>query len=832
MSDCIEIQSELYALHTAHTSYLFRILPTGQAEHLYYGPRLPVTPGLAAAIAPKTPCGPGCSIAYSEAAPNLCLDRLCGEISGEGKGDFGEPFVRLRWASGVRTTDFVFDRAEKPEAPLPGPLPSACGADDSLLLVFRDADVPELVLEVRYDVFADTDVIARSARLCNNAPQTVTVEKLASAQLDFADSRYVFTCFKGAWADEMHRCDTLLGGASAVAESRCGDSSNLCNPFTMLARPGATEAAGEVYGMNLLYSGGHRTAAQPGAGGRLRWQTGIQPEGFAFSLAPGESFAAPQAVFSRSDAGYGGLSRQLHAFVRRHIVRGTWRDKPRPVLLNSWEACYFKFDEGSLLKLAKAGADCGVELFVLDDGWFGKRDDDHSSLGDWTVNTKKLPHGLTGLAEKISAMGMAFGLWVEPEMVNADSELYRAHPDWAMAAPGRAHSEGRNQRILDLANPAVRQWLVDAMSGIFSSAKISYVKWDMNRPFSDVYSPYLGAERQGETAHRYILGLYEVLGELTRRFPEILFESCASGGNRGDLGMLCFMPQFWASDDTDPIQRASIQTGYSYGYPLNALGCHVSASPNHQTLRQTPLDTRFAAAACGALGYELDFTMLSGEERREISEQIALYKELRGWLRDADYYRTENGLASPAFAGGPALPADGATPPRFRWCAVSADKAHAVGVDLQLLAGVTGRSEAFRVPGLAPEALYRLYRGASPVDIRLFGSLVNTMSPVRMKPGGVLHNVAAQFIHLPGESEDTVLSGAALDYAGAALCPAYCGTGLNDGVKVFPDYAVRLYRIERREAALPPAEEPQPGGGAPSAEPPEAVPAADGGASV
>lgn len=807
MGETIEIQNGLYALHTAHTSYLFRILPSGQAEHLYYGARLSVTPGLGDAIAPKTPCGPGCAITYSAAAPNLCLDRLCSEASGEGKGDFGVPFVRLAWANGARTSDFVFDHAETPTAPIPAPLPSACDADAALVLVFHDADVSGLVLELRYDVFFDTDVIARTAQLLNNAGETVTVKKLASAQLDFPDSRYVFTAFKGAWADEMHRCDTVLGGASAVAESRCGDSSNLCNPFTMLARPGTTETAGEAYGMNLLYSGGHRTVAQPGAGGRLRWQGGLQPEGFSFTLAPGERFAAPQAVLCYSDEGYGALSRRLHAFTRRHIVRGTWRDKPRPVLLNSWEACYFKFDENQLLRLAKAGAEAGVELFVLDDGWFGKRDDDKSSLGDWNVNLKKLPHGLAGLAEKVNAMGMAFGLWVEPEMVNVDSELYRAHPDWAMAAPERTHSEGRNQRILDLANPAVQLWLIDAISGVLSSANISYVKWDMNRAFSDVYSPYLGSARQGEAAHRYILGLYEVLGTLTQRFPDVLFESCASGGNRADLGMLCFMPQFWASDDTDPIQRAAIQTGYSYAYPLSTLGCHVSASPNHQTLRQTPLDARFAVAVCGALGYELDFTMLSGEERKEISEQIALYKQLRTWLHGAAYYRTENGFAAPGFAGGGVCAADGAALPRFRWCAVSADGSHAVGVDLQVLAGVTGRAEAFRVPGLAPEALYRFSRAAKPVDIRLFGSLVNTMSPVRMKPGGVLHNVAAQFVHLPGESEDAVLSGAALRHIGAALCPAYCGTGLNEGVKVFPDFAVRLYRIERQDAALPAAPE-------------------------
>lgn len=779
MSDCIEIQSELYALHTAHTSYLFRILPTGQAEHLYYGPRLPVTPGLAAAIAPKTPCGPGCSIAYSEAAPNLCLDRLCGEISGEGKGDFGEPFVRLRWASGVRTTDFVFDRAEKPEAPLPGPLPSACGADDSLLLVFRDADVPELVLEVRYDVFADTDVIARSARLCNNAPQTVTVEKLASAQLDFADSRYVFTCFKGAWADEMHRCDTLLGGASAVAESRCGDSSNLCNPFTMLARPGATEAAGEVYGMNLLYSGGHRTAAQPGAGGRLRWQTGIQPEGFAFSLAPGESFAAPQAVFSRSDAGYGGLSRQLHAFVRRHIVRGTWRDKPRPVLLNSWEACYFKFDEGSLLKLAKAGADCGVELFVLDDGWFGKRDDDHSSLGDWTVNTKKLPHGLTGLAEKISAMGMAFGLWVEPEMVNPDSDLYRAHPDWAVASPGSEPCLSRNQYVLDLCRPEVRAYIVENVNRTLHSANIKYLKWDMNRPFTDQYSAALPADGQGRFAHAWMLGLYEVLDAVVQANPEVLFEGCASGGNRFDLGILCYMPQIWASDDTDAYERQAIQAGTSYGYPQSTMGCHVSAVPNHQTARVSPIDSRFDVAAFGCLGYELDFTQLTPAEKKSVRAQIDYYKQHRMLFQYGTFLR----LANPVCDG------------RCAWMVVSPDKKQAAAGEFLHLLTPNSQTPPLRLAGLLPDVCYTLTVRPQALNIKALGSMLNQVLPVHVNTDGVLVHKAAELYMMPCESEQYTVFGDLLMSAGFKQKQRFTGTGYNSDVRAMPDFSARLYTL-------------------------------------
>ena len=810
MSAGICAENGLYALHTDHTSYLFRVRPdSGHLEHLYYGARIPCTPGLAEALAPRTLVTPGCSISYSEKLPALCMDRLCGEISTEGKGDQGAPFVALQFADGSRTADFVFESAAMPaEKPLPDGLPAAYDADAVLVVTLHDADRPALKLELTYAAYAAADTITRAARLINGTDAPLRLTKLASAQLDLPDSDYVFTVFRGGWADEMHRCDTLLNGVSAVCESRGGPSGNHANPFTMLARPGASETSGEVLGMNLVYSGGHRTDAECGAFSRLRWQTGFQPEGFAWTLAPGEAFAAPEAVLSWSGAGYGGLSAQLHAFVQRHIVRGAWRDRERPVLLNSWEACYMKFDEGKLLRLARAGRDCGVELFVLDDGWFGARDDDTSSLGDWTENRKKLPQGLRGLAEKVEKLGMRFGLWVEPEMVSVRSELYRAHPDWALAAPGRAHSEGRHQRVLDLARTEVQDYLIETLGAVFSSAAISYVKWDMNRNWSDLFSAALPPERQGEAAFRYYRGLYRVLAALNARFPEILFESCASGGNRADLGMLCYMPQFWASDNTDAVSRARIQTGYSYGYPLSVLGCHVSACPNHQTLRTTSLDTRFAVALCGVLGYELDFTELSGEERRAISAQIALYRRLRPWLCRAAYYRLENGDASPAYAGAP-LPGSGMRGlPHYRWCAVSPDRQHAVAGDLQLIGTLNNAPERFCLRGLSPETVYHFSHEAVPVDIRPFGSLVNTMSPVHIKPGGVLHAVAAHFVHLPGDSEDTVLSGAALMCAGAALCPAFVGTGYAEGVRYLPDFGSRLYFAEAMPAD--PETEPEP----------------------
>ena len=351
----------------------------------------------------------------------------------------------------------------------------------------------------------------------------------------------------------------------------------------------------------------------------------------------------------------------MHTFVRECIVRGEWKKKLRPVLLNSWEASYFDIDEEKLLKLAKAGKDVGIELFVMDDGWFGKRNSDNCSLGDWKVNKDKLPNGLKGICDKINALGLDFGIWVEPEMVNVDSELYRNHPEWVMEIPGKPHSEGRNQRVLDLANPKVVDYLIETMSDVLSSANISYVKWDMNRIFSDYYSKFLPKERQGEVSHRYVLGLYKMMSELPQRFPHILFEGCAAGGNRFDLGILSYFPQIWASDNTDALYRVNAQTGYSYGYPMSTVTAHVSSCPNHQTLRSTPLKTRFNVAAFGVCGYECNLCELSDDELKEIKEQIAIYKEWRDVLQFGDFYRGKDDNI-------------------HEWTCVSSDKKKAVGM--------------------------------------------------------------------------------------------------------------------------------------------------------
>ena len=574
----------------------------------------------------------------------------------------------------------------------------------------------------------------------------------------------------------MQRSTLVLTAGKYVMESRSGASSSFMNPFFILHDPKGTEETGACIGFHLIYSGNHYEAVEVSPYGKTRVVTGINPLGFRYRLEAGERFITPQAVMCRSDRGFSGLSEKLHFFVREHVIRGRWKRKPRPVLLNSWEACYFNISESRLLSLAKAAKKLGVELFVMDDGWFGERNDDACSLGDWYANPKKLPGGVERLAKKVCALGLAFGIWVEPEMVNTRSELFQQHPDWTMAIPGRAHSEGRNQRILNLADPEVQDHLINTLSKLLSIREISYVKWDFNRVFSDIYSPGLPAERQGETAHRYILGLYRIMRTLTERFPDVLFEGCASGGNRFDLGILSFFPQIWGSDNTDALCRVRIQEGYSFGYPLSTVSAHVSASPNHQTLRNTPLDTRFHVAAFGVLGYECDLRDLPERQREQIARDIALYKKWREVLQYGQFYRGRTGNL-------------------HEWTCVSPDKRRAVGFLFQEISETAAASERFFPRGLDPDPRYHFYSLEQKVDVKRFGSLINSQTRIHIKQDSLLHRIADHFIRQPGETEDYTASGALL-MAGVKLKPAFSGTGYNDQVRFWTDFSSRLYWME------------------------------------
>ena len=775
---------QAFVLDTAHTTYAFSILPGGHPEHLYYGRTIHIEhPDDLEILVEKHVFAPGNVNICEKEHAGFSLEDVRLEMSSYGKGDIREPFVEAILYDGAKTLDFRYEDAVitgKKDAldGLPGSYGSA-GEVQQLCVTMVDRQY-DLKLLLYYYVYEAADVIGRSAKIVNASSQDVQLTRLMSLQLDFDDSDYIFTTFRGAWAREMHRCDQTLTGGRIVNDSFTGTTSSRANSFVMLSRPKTGEDQGDCYGFHLIYSGNHCETAEVSSFGKLRLLTGINPREFSWKLEPGAQFQAPEAFMTYAPDGWGGMSRRMHAFIREHIVRGYWKNRPRPVLLNSWEACYFDISESRLLKLAKAGKDAGIELFVVDDGWFGRRNDDTSSLGDWVPNTKKLPGGLSRLAKKITDLGLAFGIWVEPEMVSVDSDLYRKHSDWTIEIPGKPHAEGRNQRILDLGRREVQEYIIASMTKVFSSAPVSYVKWDMNRTFSDYYSQSLPAAQQGEMAHRYVLGLYRCMEELTRRFPEILFEGCAAGGNRFDPGILCYFPQIWGSDDTDACCRADIQTNYSYGYPLSTVSAHVSACPNHQTLRRTPLTTRFAVAAFAVLGYECNFCDCTREELEEIRAQIALYRKWRSVLQQGTFYRGRT------FADGNLT----------EWTCVSEDQTQAVGMLMQKLAEPNTQFHAYYPKGLAKEKRYHFTNRALTYSILEFGDLVNTVAPVHIRPDSVTHHLLAKFVKMGGETEDFCAYGDALMYGGVHLHPAFGGTGYNENVRYFPDFASRLYLMD------------------------------------
>ncbi len=788
-----ETDKPFFLLHTRECSYAFKVLDNGQIEHLYFGARIEAE--TSDGLTEQWAVAPGNTSVYDAEHGSLSPDVMRYEIGCEGKGDLRETAIEAEYEDGLQSLDLVYSDYEimegKPE--LPG-LPSSYGEDSecmSLRIELKDRN-GGLEVSLLYSVFEENDVIARSMCVTNSSDKDIRLKKAMSLQLDLDADEYVFHSFTGAWTREMKKNDIPVKAGKLVNESVCGASSNRANPFVMISKRGCSERAGECLGSHLVYSGNHYEAIERGYGGRCRFVSGINPRGFEWRLAGGESFQTPEAFFSYSDAGFGGLSRKLHAFIRKHIVRGEWRDKIRPVLLNSWEACYFDISEGKLMRLARMAANVGVELFVVDDGWFGKRNDDSSSLGDWTADAKKLPGGLKGLGEKIDRLGMKLGIWVEPEMVNENSELYRAHPDWAFRHPKAEHSSGRNQMFLDICRKDVQDHIIDAMTKVFSSADISYVKWDMNRNFTDVYGRGGEEIRQGETAHRYVLGLYRIMKELTERFPRILFEGCASGGNRFDTGILCYFPQIWGSDDTDAVARAEIQNGYSYGYPLSVVSAHVSDVPNHQTLRRTPLDTRFNVAAFGVLGYECNLADMPGDVTRSIAGQIKLYKEWREVLQFGTYYR---GRMFSDAEGMSVL--DGNSANEAEWTVVSPDGERAVSCVMQLLNRPNTMQLIHKPAGLIPGYKYSIE--ARDINIRLkdFGGLVNAVAPVHIKQDGVVHDLMDRMIKMKGETESHVMSGSALMHAGVHLKCSFGGTGYSEDVRFYPDFSSRMYLINK-----------------------------------
>lgn len=624
------------------------------------------------------------------------LDTLPQEYPGMNEGDFRSPAYGIQTADGRRVTRFVYrDYQILPgKPPLTGlPAVYAEGEDEAETLVVRLEDTATRAqLLLYYTIFREYDAICRHVEVVAGPEEPLQLEILMAMSLDFPRADYDLLTFSGAHLQEKTISRRPVTADSVTLESSRGASSPQQTPCVLLTDPNTDEDRGRAWGINLVYSGDFRAVVQKEPFGGVRVQMGFNPQTFGWQLAPARRFVSPEAVLVYSDAGLNGLSHTFHRLYARRLCRGYWRDRPRPVLLNSWEAFTFSIDEEKCLSLARQAADLGMELFVLDDGWFRNRTDDHRALGDWTADPRKFPHGLGNLARKIREAGVAFGIWFEPEMVNRDSDLYRAHPYWIIRSPRYEPVPSRNQFVLDLSNPAVCDYLVESVARVLQETGAAYVKWDMNRHITDLGSAWLPPERQRELSHRYMLGLYDVLERLTARFPRVLFEGCSSGGGRFDAGMLYYMPQTWTSDNTDAVCRLQIQYGTSMLFPPVTMGAHVSAVPNHQTGRTTPLSTRFAAAMSGNLGYEMDIRTLSETEREEIRGQIALYKELRETLQQGTFYRLR----------------DPGTGNEAAWNFVSPDGQTVVCCAFRILADPLRRTTAVRLRGLDPEADYRL----------------------------------------------------------------------------------------------------------------------------
>lgn len=683
----------LFHLQSRNTSYIIQLVH-GYPAHAYFGAKLRHGSNLDQLLT------------FQERAsfsPNpipedksISLDSLPQEYPQYGTSDFRSPAYQVRLANGTRATELTY-RSHRivPGKPALEGLPAVYVEQDheaeTLELELEDR-VSGLVVVLSYTVFAEFDAIARSARLTNGSSEPLQLERALSASVDFPDAAYDALYLSGAWARERHVQRRRLAPGVTGISSRRGSSSHQQNSFLALLRPDATEQQGEVYGFSLVYSGSFTAEAEVEQFGTTRVQIGINPFDFTWKLEPGESFQTPEAVLVYSADGLGGMSRTYHRLYRTRLCRGQFRDQERPILVNNWEATYFDFNADKIEAIAKAGSELGIELFVLDDGWFGRRDRDNSSLGDWFEDRRKLPDGLADLARRVKDTGLQFGLWFEPEMVSPDSDLYRAHPDWCLHVPDRRRTEARDQLILDMSRSDVRQYLYERLSTIFSTVPITYVKWDMNRNMTEIGSAVSPAERQGEVAHRYMLGLYELLERLTSEFPHILFESCSGGGGRFDPGMLYYMPQTWTSDDTDAAERLKIQYGTSIVYPVSTMGAHVSAVPNHQVERTTPLTFRGDVAMSGNFGYELDLTRFTEEEKETAKRQIAIYKEIRVLVQQGDLYR----LQSP-FEGN-----------ETAWMFVRPDQNEALLFYFRVLAEPNGPLRSVKLQGLDPAKDYEV----------------------------------------------------------------------------------------------------------------------------
>ena len=685
---------QVFTLQTKRTTYQMKAGDYGILLHLYYGAR--VEDCTMDYLLHRKDVGFSGNPYEAGEDRTFSLDTLPQEFPSYGVGDYRNNCVGVCQADGTRAADFRYVSWEIREGAhkIPG-LPCLFDEDETAetLVIFLEDAASSLKLELYYVVFADRDVIARSARITNGGKEAVRLEKMMSACLELPNGSWEAIHFHGRHAMERRLERLPLMHGTMEVGSRRGTSSHQHNPGVILCSPDATEEHGGCYGLSLIYSGSFSMEIEMDQMDSVRAVCGINPEFFEYRLEPGEAFDTPQLMMTYSGSGLGRMSANFHSIIRHNLCRGKYKFARRPVLINNWEATYFDFNEEKILSIARQASELGIEMLVLDDGWFGSRDSDNAGLGDWYVNTDKLKGGLADLVTGINGLGMKFGIWIEPEMVNEDSRLYREHPDWALTIPGRKPCRSRNQLVLDMSRSEVRDYVFDSIAAVLKSANVEYVKWDMNRSICDVYSAVLPKERQGEVYHRYVLGIYDLMERFTSSFPNILFEGCSGGGGRFDPAILYYSPQIWCSDDTDGIERLEIQYGTSFFYPISAVGSHVSAIPNHQTGRRTPLATRGVVAMAGSFGYEMDLNLLTEDEKEAVKAQVEDYKKYYDLIHNGDYYRLTSPQGDSGFTA---------------WQFVSGDKTRT----LLNLVITHVRANApdlwFKLRGLDPEKRYRL----------------------------------------------------------------------------------------------------------------------------
>lgn len=770
----INFKENVFQIDTRDTSYILRVDENKQVVFEYYGDKISVINEYDS-VFEKWPFAFGSSVIYDEKNPGRCLDLLSLECTTPGKGYFNEHSLILKTKRGF-VSDFTFKNYEiKQKITNLKILPVPHGFNEELVITLEDK-IQNITAELHYFVSEESNVICRNIIIKNESAEEIIVKKAMSMTLSLIDNDYDIVALYGGWINEGSKEIIPVKHGTFKMDSKTGYSSSRHNPFFMLKENKASENHGNVYAFNLIYSGNHLETIEKTNYGKVIISNGINDHCFDYHLKKGKSFITPLSVLTFSSKGMNGASQNMHDFVNNNVVPQEFANQERPILINNWEATYFKFNESKILSIAKKAKKAGVELFVLDDGWFSNRNNDSAGLGDYDVNIKKIPSSLSGLAQKINEMGLKFGLWFEPEMVNEDSKLYKEHPEYAIKLEGIEPSKGRNQLVLDYTKKEVREYVINALDETLKSANIEYVKWDCNRNISDF--PLLD---EGSFFYDYIIGLYEVLKLIKLRHSKVLFEGCSSGGNRFDLGILSYMNQNWASDDTDGYQRMIIQSGLALGYPLSTISAHVSSNTSHQLLRKTSMDTRFNISSFGTLGYEFDLNNLDGLEFDELQEQIEFYKEHRNLLQYGKFYQLENFDTSNNMV----------------FEVLSPNKEEAIIGIFNKLQEPNGKTRILKGIDFIPDAKYEVKVRPQKHNIKEFGGLINMISPIRLKEEGKMVNFISHHKKMDGEKESYIVSGSMLNAGCIKLTQQWTGVGFNDEVRVMGDFGSRLYYIKK-----------------------------------